>query len=303
MVSNGTTQPVAEGQPAVAAESPVFHDLAREVFERHGRVWKPGTLAVNRSYLKNQILPFFHDRPVGDIAREEVVRWFASLRATPAAANRSLPVLSVIMREAERYGHRPSGSNPCRGVRRYRQGGRERFLTFDEVRCLAAALDATAVRFPVAVALVRMLLLTGCRQGEMRSLRWREYREGHLYLEDGKSGPRTVWLSSAARELLDRLPRKGTWVFPGPKSSEPMSCETLYRSWRVVRSKAELCDVRLHDLRHSYASLALGSGETVPVIGRLLGHRNPATTLRYVHYAEGAVRQAVEAVGAAVSEE
>ena len=300
MVSNGTTQPVAEGRPAVEAGSPAFRDLAREVFERYGRVWKPGTLAVNRSYLKNQILPFFRDRLVGDIAREEVVRWFASLHATPAAANRSLPVLSVIMREAEKYGHRPSGSNPCRGVRRYRQGGRERFLTFDEVRRLAAALDATAVKFPVAVALVRMLLLTGCRQGEMRSLRWREYREGHLYLEDGKSGPRTVWLSSAARELLDRLPRNGPWVFPAPKRSEPMSSETLYRSWRIVRSKAELCDLRLHDLRHSYASLALGSGETVPVIGRLLGHRNPATTLRYVHYAEGAVRQAVEAVGAAV---
>ena len=279
---------------------PLFENVAEEVFRRYGRVWKPRTAKVNRSYLRNQILPWFRSRPIGDITREEVQRWFAALHATPAAANRSLPILSVILRQAEIYGHRPDDSNPCAGLRRYRERGRERFLTADEVRRLGTALAAHETIAPSAVAVVRLLTLTGCRQGEIRTLRWPDYREGHLFLRDSKTGPRTVWLSSAARAVLDRLPRTAEWTFPAPTGRGPMPTETLYRCWRYVRKAANLPDVRLHDLRHSYASFALRHGETVPTIGRLLGHRDPTTSLRYTHIADGMVRGAVEAVGAAL---
>ena len=120
----------------------LFEAVAETVFERHQRVWKARTLEVNRGYLRNQILPCFSGRPVADIDSREVRNWFASLRATPVAADRSMPVLSVIMREAEAMGLRPEGSNPCRGIRRYRRKGRERFLSDDELRRLSAALSA-----------------------------------------------------------------------------------------------------------------------------------------------------------------
>ncbi len=268
--------------------------VAEEVFRRYGRHWKPGTLTVNRCYLRNQILPWFRDRPIAEIHRGEVRRWFATQHRTPAAADRALPVLSVILRQAEIYGYRPEGTNPCLGIRRYRRPGRERFLTAEETRRLGAALHRAEAAMPAAAAIVWLLLLTGCRQSEIRTLRWHDYREGHLFLDDSKTGPRTVWLSPPARRVLDRLPRDDRWVFPAAHG--PMPAETLSRRWRWLRRAADLPGVRLHDLRHTYASFAVRSGETILTVGRLLGHRDPATTLKYVHFADHAAQQAVEAV-------
>ena len=193
-------------------ESVLFETVAEDAFNRCRRHWKPGTLAVNRAYLRNQILPWFGGRSIAGVRQVDVRRWFAAPHATPAAANRSLPVLSTIMRQAEHAGYRPRNSNPCRGVRRYRQRGRERFLTFDETRRLGAALDSLKATSPLPVAVVRLLLLTGCRQSEIRTLAWQDYRKGHLFLRDGKTGPRTVWPSSPAHRLLDGLPRTVEFV-------------------------------------------------------------------------------------------
>ncbi|MDE0105513.1 MAG: tyrosine-type recombinase/integrase [Bryobacterales bacterium] len=277
-----------------------FEAVADTVFRRYGRSWKPGTAAVNRSYLRNQIMPWFGHRPISGIAHEDVQLWFSSLRSTPAAANRALPVLSVIMRQAEIYGYRPENSNPCSGVRRYRCCSRERFLTRPEVRRLGRALVHFEASGPRPAAAIRLLLLTGCRQGEIRTLQWSDYRGGHLYLRDGKAGPRMVWLSSPARQVLDRLAHDNRWVFPAPRRPGPMRSDALHRYWRALSEMADLRDVRLHDLRHSYASIALEQGESIPTIGRLLGHRDPATTLRYTHFADASIHEAVEAVGQAL---
>lgn len=282
------------GGPGI--ESVPFETVASEVFRRYGRVWKPATLQVNRVYLRNQIMPWFRGRPVADITRAEVRQWFGTLHATPAAANRSLPILSVIMRQAEIYGHRPDGSNPCKRIRRYRELRRERFLTAGEISRLARALVDAMPKARLQVAIVRLLMLTGCRQSEIRTLRWSDYREGHLHLPDSKTGPRTVWLSSSARLVLDGLPRTASFVFPAVGRSSPMSTETLYGLWRRVRADAGLGSLRLHDLRHTYASIALRGGESVVVIGRLLGHRDPDTTLRYTHFGEELMWDAVERV-------
>ncbi len=169
-------------------EDTIFEAVAETVLRRYERIWKPRTLYVNRCYLRKQILPYFAGRQIADIGRQEVRNWFASLRATPVAADRSMPVLSVIMREAEFMGVRPEGSNPCSGIRRYRRKGRERFLSDDELRRLSARLSAHADRFPRQVAIVRLLLLTGCRKSEILTLRWTDYREGHLFLRDRKTG-------------------------------------------------------------------------------------------------------------------
>ena len=279
-----------------------FETFAEDVFRRYSRRWKPRTLVVNRSYLRSRIMPWFRGRPVAGITRADVLRWFASLHATPAAANRSLPILSVILRQAEIHGHRPEDSNPCCRVRHYRDRRRSRILDEAEYRRLGAAL--AAARPPAAADAIRLLALTGCRQSEIRTLRWRDYRERRLFLSDSKTGPRTVWLSAAACAVIDARPRGGPWILPGVRSPDrPLSMDVLYGAWSRACRAADLPGVRLHDLRHSFASFALGRGETVPMIGRLLGHARAETTLRYVHFADDRAREAAEAVGAVLEAE
>ena len=176
----------------------------------------------------------------------------------------------------------------------------ERFLSDDEIRRLSARLAAHEARWPQQAALVRLLLLTGCRKGELLTLQWPDYRDGHLFLRDSKTGPRTVWLSEPARAVLDGLERKGRWVFPTSEADRPRSANWLEYFWTGARAEAELEDVRLHDLRHTIASLALRQGETVLAIGRLLGHRNTETTLKYIHLADAMVQEAAESIGAAL---
>ena len=286
---------------AVLPDTP-FETVADEVFRRYARNWKPSTLSVNQGYYRNQILPWFQGHLISDITAQDVKQWFASLHETPVAADRSAPILSVIMRQAEVYGYRPEGTNPCKGIKRYRRQGRERFLSTAEIRRLSEVLADYEADHPQAVAIIRLLLLTGCRKGEIVTLKWRYYREGKLFLPDSKVGPRTIWLSSAARAVLDCLPRTAAWVFPSPRTDSSLSAEAVDMVWYRVRTEADLCDVRLHDCRHTYASMALAQGETVLTIGRLLGHRNPATTLKYTHLSDAMVREATDIVGAALVE-
>ena len=287
--------------PALPEER-LFEAVAEEVFKRYGRTWKPGTLKVNRNYLRNTILPRFRGRNIADIDRQDVQHWFASLRATPVAADRSAPILSVIMRQAELYGYRPEGSNPCTGIRRYRRKGRERFLSEEELRRLGTVLDRHEARRPREVAFIQLLLLTGCRKTEIATLQWPDYREGRLFLRDGKTGPRTVWLSSPARHVLAGLPRKGKWVFPSPQRPGPASSAVFEKFWSRVREEAGLAGVRLHDCRHTYASIAIMQGESVTTTARLLGHNDPGTTLKYAHLCDRSVREAADALAGILGE-
>ena len=281
---------------AVTNEETRFGVVAEKLFEACERHWKVSTRKANRNYLKNQILPWFRNMQVAGIMERDVKHWHASLHATPFAADRAAPVLSVLMHRAELHGYRPEGSNPCVGIRRYRRRGRERFLSPEEMRRLGAVLDRHEPDHPLEVATIRLLLLTGCRRNEILSLKWSDYREGHLYLRDSKTGPRTVWLSSPARGILDGIPRRGAWIFPVRRNRSHFGPAMLDPLWRKVRDEAGLRDVRLHDLRHSYASVAILNGATVPTIARLLGHNDTATTLKYTHLNHTAVRAAVKAV-------
>ena len=276
-----------------------FETVAEEVFTRYGRRWKPRTLQVNRIYLRRQILPFFEGRPIGAITARDVQDWFRSLHATQAAANRSAPILSVIMQQAEAWGYRPENSNPCKGIRCYRQTRSERFLSPEEYRRLARVLDGHEADRPFHAAAVRLLLLTGCRKSEILTLEWRFYREGRIYLRDSKTGPRTVWLCAAARDVLDRLPRSSRWVFPVGDLRTPWNW--LDPFWWHVRKEAGLEDLRLHDTRHSYASIALLSGETIRAVGRLLGHEKASTTLKYAHLSDTSLREAIDALAPVLS--
>ena len=250
-----------ESDAPAESDDTLFEAVAERVFERYTCVWKAGTLYVNRCYLRRQILPWFAGRQVGDISRQDVERWFASLRATPVAADRSMPVLSVILKEAELLGYRPDGTNLCRGIKRNRRKGRERFLSDEEIGRLAARLSAHEGERRPEVAAIRLLLLTGCRKSEICTLRWSDYREGHLFLRDSKTGPRTVWLSSPARNVLDGLNRKGVWVFQAVRTNRPRSRGWLHPFWNQVRAEANLSDLRLHDIRHTCATTPFFRGD------------------------------------------
>ena len=289
----------ASSTPTTPKET-LFESVAESVFRRYARIWKPRTLEVNRSYLRRQILPWFAGWQIAAIGRRDVQRWFASLRSTPSAANRSAPILSVIFKEAALLGYRPEESNPCLRLRRYRTKGRERYLSDDELTRLAATLSRHEAEWPLHVAAVRLLVLTGCRRDEIQSLRWSDYREGHLYLRDSKSGPRTVWLSSSAQKLLDRMDHRSTWLFQTNCARGRPSRGWLTCFWRRISNEASLYDVRLHDLRHTYATFAVRKGESVLAVGRLLGHASPEITLKYAHLADTMVREAVDVIGAAL---
>ena len=180
------------------------------------------------------------------------------------------------MRQTEVHGYRPEDTNPCADIKRYRRQRRTRFLSTAEIRRLGEVLTRHEADHPQAVAIIRLLLLTGCRQGEIVSLTRSLYREDKLFLPDSKSGPRTVWLSSDARAMLDSVPRGSAWIFPSPQTGSHLNGETVCSVWCRVRAEADIRDVRLHDLRPRFASRAVLQGVPLPVVSRLLGHQRPS---------------------------
>ena len=204
------------------------------------------------------------------------------------------------------WGHRPEAAgNPCRGIVRYRRPPRGRLLGADDLAKLGTALRERDTASPVCVAAVRLILLMGCRPGEIRRLRWCEVKPDRLTLIDAKTGPRHVLLGEAARELLDSLAEtaSGEWVFPGKSGDEPLGENDLYWFWIKTRDAAGIvADARLHDLRHSHASHAVMNGESLHVAGRLLGHRRASTTNRYVHLDDATLGGAAERVALAVQQ-
>ena len=276
---------------AAKAESetgPQFADFVQEFMRRQGRRWKFSTRNGNRHLIDRHLVPFFGTMPVAEIARADVQRWFDSMSATPGNANRALPVLSVMMRQAELWDFRPQGSNPCRNMRRYKTTPRERFLSMDELKRLGFVLDHAEDK--QAAAAIRLLLFTGARSSEITGLRWDSIRGTRAVLPDSKTGPKTIQLPPPARAVLNALPRKGRFVFPNRRGDGPMS--DLGLRWHKLRALAGLDDVRIHDCRHTFASHAVMSGLDLYTVGRLLGHADVASTERYAHLADEHVRAA-----------
>ncbi|MGU9962158.1 MAG: tyrosine-type recombinase/integrase, partial [Candidatus Puniceispirillales bacterium WSBS_2018_MAG_OTU23] len=195
-----------------------FSTLAEVVFSRHERRWKPATMKVNRYYLKNQLLPFFGGKNIASITRADVEIWLAGLSHITEGANRAVPVLSCIMQGAEELGFREEDSNPTLGLKRYKRYPRQCVLTDMEMARLGKLLDAEDGKNPrksAQAAILRLIILTGCRKNEIMKLRWQDYRGGHLHLIDSKTGPKMVFLSSHARAILDGIKgRRGKFIFP-----------------------------------------------------------------------------------------
>ena len=267
---------------------PLFADFVGDYMHRQGRRWKPSTRKGNAQLIDRYLLPFFGAMRVADISRADVRRWFDSLSGTPGNANRTLPVLSVMMRQTELWNLRPQGSNPCRNMRRYRTVPRERFLSSEELKRLGFVLEHTDDK--QAAAAVRLLLFTGARSSEITGLRWEWIRGTRAVLPDSKTGPKSIQLPPPARAVLHALPQVGKFIFPNKGGDGPMT--DLGLRWRKLRDLAGLSDVRIHDCRHTFASHAVMSGLDLYTVGRLLGHADTASTERYAHLSDGHVREA-----------
>ena len=271
--------------------------FAGEFLERYARHWKPRTLADSAYIARKYILPAFGHLTVDAIAVEHVKDWFASMADRPGSANRAMPTLSVMMRMAELWGYRPHNSNPCKNTRRYPMQARERFLTADEMARLNAVLIRDEFYCPHIVAIVRLLMLTGCRFGEVVSLEWDWIRGKRIHLPDSKSGPRTVWLSSAARAVIDAIPRYGPdcpFLFPARPPTRHI--DNIGYQWDRIRNEAGLPGLRTHDLRHSWASVAAMNGVDMVTVAKLLGHALVETTERYTHLSDQSVADAADRV-------
>lgn len=284
-----------------AREAPTVADLAGRFMKEHAAKLKAGTRRNYEILWRLHILPQLGAAKVADVKRQDVQRLHDAMRGTPHNANRALEVVHKAMELAEIWGLRDQGSNPAEHVQAYREEHRQRTLTDAELRQLWAVLDdmKEGQRVPAA-ELIQLLLLTGCRLGEWVGARWDmlDMRRGLLRLPDSKTGARDVHLPPEALYILESLPRLSVFVLPG-ETGGPIG--GIQRIWGRVKKAANLPDVRLHDLRHTVGSLGHRAGLTQRQIADLLGHRQMATTARYINSADEHRREAVTAWAGEVS--
>jgi integrase len=299
---------------------------------------KPATAAFYRDVLERLVLPELGTRKAEKITTAELARLHAKWKAHPYQANRALAVVGSLYSFAGKRRILPQGLNPARGIDRYPEKGRERFLSVQELTRLGDAIreaETQGLPFeidpakpkakhapklekrrtiigPHAAAALRLLLFTGARLREILHLRWEhvDFDRGLLLLRDSKTGKKAIVLNAPALDVLANLPRVGSYVVAGlsagndkekadadgPKRAEKPRAD-LKRPWQAVAKRAGLGGVRLHDLRHTHASFGAGAGLGLPIIGKLLGHTQAATTQRYAHLDADPLRKASERIG------
>lgn len=277
---------------------------------------------------RHDIARVMRDIAAGKTAKDEKtkVQGRRIVRGGEIVANRVHALLSKMFQLAEDWKFRPAASNPCRGAKRFAEHKVERYLSTEELTRLGNALNAAKSsrlvvdpsakapakrkrggqerigprsENPRAVAAIELLLLTGCRLGEVLNLRWSDvdFERRFLLLSDSKTGAKTIYLSEAALGVVRDIQRcdESPYLFPGKRASEPL--RSIRVPWEHICKAARLDNLRLHDLRHSFASVGAATGLSLPMIGALLGHSQPNTTARYAHLAASPLHQAVDAIG------
>jgi integrase len=317
------------GERAQERRAATMRELAETFLSEHVEAKrKPATATKYRYVVEAFIIPAFGRMKPTDITRGAVARLHHENAERPTIANYIIAVLSAIFTFGESRGLIPDGTNPTRHVERFEEEKRERFLTVAELARLGEALreaETTGLpwrgpiatgpkakhivkpenrvsRFdPAAVAAVRLLMFTGCRLREILHLKWSEvdFERGLLFLGDSKTGKKSIVLNAPALAILQGLPDRGVYVIPGELPDAPRS--DLKRLWSAVTACADLAGVRIHDLRHTFASYGAGGGLGLPIVGKLLGHTQASTTLRYAHLDADPLRRAADTIGATIA--
>lgn len=282
-----------------------FADVSKTFLSQHSKKIKQSTATEYARLMRLYLVPAFGKLKVEEITRADIARAHTSWADKPRAANHALAVLSKFMNWCEEHGYRPEHSNPCTRIKKYREEGRERYLSNDEIQRLLAVLadlEATGEETPFICGAFRLLLLTGARLSEIATLKWSyvDLDAAALRLPDSKTGKKVIRLNAPALALLRTLPHvKGNpYVIVGHRDGAHVV--NLQKPWRRIRALAGLDDVRIHDLRHSFASIAINSGASLAMVGQLLGHTRPETTARYAHLADDPLRALNEQIGQAI---
>jgi integrase len=296
---------------------------------------KERTTVEYRRLLDGYLLPALGSRPLNSIKRLDLARLHSHLSETPATANRCLAVFSSLWNWAAARDEVTQDKNPAHGIERYPEEGVERYLSAEELARLGDALRLAETKGipwdvdetkpnskhipkskrvtkvnPYAVAAIRLLILTGARLREILDAKWDyvDWDRGLLFLPDSKSGKKTIYLPAAALTVLRSLDHMGNnpYIIPGSTARKPAKKTNhdknspradLQRPWAAVSRAASLKGVRLHDLRHSFAATGAGASLGLPIIGKLLGHSQPATTARYAHLDADPMQRAVNMIG------
>lgn len=287
-------------------DNPTLNEALPQFLAEHGPKLKPGTRDKYDILLRLYLQPAFGTRRLADIKRPDILRFHSGLAGKSATANYCVAILSKILSWAEESGYRPERSNPCFRIKKFAEVKRQRYLTAEEFARLGAALASTeeaSGESLYVVAAIRLLMLTGARVSEILTLKWSyvDFDRRFLMLPDSKTGQKQIALSSAVVEVLETIPKVNgnPYVIIGRRESARLI--NIQKPWRRIRARAGLDDVRLHDLRHSFASIAAASGGSLPMIGKLLGHNHTMTTARYAHLADDPTRQLNERVGDAIA--
>ena len=319
--SENPRDPAAER--ADLARTATFAEFAQRYLEDYAVVRKkPRSVLEDRNNLRLHILPVLGSLRLSDISQSDIARLHVSRRRHPTSANRCVALLSRIFTIAEKWGVRASRTNPCRGIDRYPELTRERYLSGDEAKRLGTVLDgalapewSTASTGPAtkrisglyedwrAVVCIKLLLFTGARLSEILSLKWEaiDWQRGVARLADSKTGRRNLAITTPALELLKLLPRdsRSPYVLPGNKPGTHFV--GIQKPWQRLRTKAALSDFRLHDLRHAFASVAVTNGTSLFMVGAMLGHRHAVTTQRYAHLAPLPIKAAADETANAIA--
>ncbi len=277
-------------------------ELCERMIEEHAVPHcKPNTVVGYRFYTKAYIKKPIGQIRVSQIQRADIAKFHHALRHKPYQANRCIQFLSKAFNLAEVWGLRPDGTNPCRHIKKYKEPKRERYLSKDELARLGEVLrqcESEQLETQSAVNALRLLLFTGCRLSEIMTLKWDyiDFERACINLPDSKTGAKTVYLGAPALQVLSDVKRvKGNpWVITGARPGAHLT--DLQHPWQRIRKRAGIEDVRIHDLRHTFASVAVAAGYGLPMIGKLLGHTQVQTTARYAHLAAEPMTAAANSV-------
>ena len=276
-----------------------FATLVERFMANKSKVYKPETLYCMQTYLDSQLLPAFGYRSIGQITSKEVAEWFYRYSKTrPGGAKQAIGHFGTIWNWGKREGHLPQElPNPATPIRCNRKVARGRMLSSEQLADLGRVLHNPPTRLRQSAKAVLLILLTGCRRGEILNLKWQDVKKDRIALSQAKTGPRYVWLSEIAKDLLTGLKRRSQSPFVFPDPNDPSQPRKSLSCWATLRDLTCLPnDIRIHDLRHTYASHAVLSGESLPITGALVGHKSLKSTARYTHLDPGQVLKAAEDV-------
>nr|WP_320131707.1 tyrosine-type recombinase/integrase [uncultured Holophaga sp.] len=270
-------------------EAPTMRELALRFLEEHVEVKrKPTTLRQYRDVVNRFIIPILGAKPVKEVEANDISKLHHRMRETPYQANRALAVLSKMLQLAEVWGFRPMKSNPCYLIEKFKERPKERYLSEPELSRLGevlAQVEREKLVDVFVVAAIRLLIFTGARVSEILNLQWHhvDLNNGTLRLPDSKTGAKVIFLSVPAANVLKKMPKLvgSPWVIPSEEPENPWV--NINKPWLKIRELAKLEGVRIHDLRHTFASMAVQSGLSLEMVGGLLGHSQASTTKRYSH--------------------